>query len=191
MFLVGFSMGGNMALKLAGEWGSDPPPHIKAICAISPPIDLAECALRIAERRNRIYETRFLNHLRRTLTRKKALMTVPYTLEAFESIRTLIDFDNAYTAPAFGYRDAFDYYEHASSNRHLHGIRVPALVVHAHDDPFIPFKVFDHPAFRENPRLQLLAPRFGGHVAFISRQQPRFWAQAQALRFCEGQPENT
>lgn len=186
LFIVGFSMGGNMALKLAGEWGSDYPRRVKAICAVSPPIDLAECALRIAERRNRIYETRFLKGLRRTLTRKQALMPVPYTLEAFETIRTLIDFDNAYTAPAFGYRDAFDYYAHASSNRHLQSVHVSTLVVHAQDDPFIPFKVFDHPAFRENPNLQLLAPRFGGHVAFLSRRKPRFWAEEQALRFCEG-----
>jgi predicted alpha/beta-fold hydrolase len=186
LFIVGFSMGGNMALKLAGEWGNAQPSHVKAICAVSPPIDLAECALRMAERRNRIYETRFLKHLRQTLTRKKRLMPVSYTLEAFESIRTLIDFDNAYTAPAFGYRDAFDYYAHASSNRFLHNIQVPALVIHAQDDPFIPFKAFDNPAFRENPNLRLLAPRFGGHVAFLSRQEPRFWAEEQALRFCEG-----
>ena len=186
LFIVGFSMGGNMALKLAGEWGNASPSHVKAICAVSPPIDLAECALRIAERRNRIYETRFLKRLRQTLTRKKRLMSVSYTLEAFESIRTLIDFDNAYTAPAFGYRDAFDYYAHASSSRFLHNIQVPALVVHAQDDPFIPFKVFDHSAFRENPHLQLLAPRFGGHVAFLSREQPRFWAEEQALRFFAG-----
>ena len=89
-------------------------------------------------------------------------------------------------APAFGYRDAFDYYAHASSNRLLHNIHVPALVVHAQDDPFIPFKVFHHPAFHQNPNLQLLAPRFGGHVAFLSRRKPRFWAEEQALRFCEG-----
>jgi len=186
LFIVGFSMGGNMALKLAGEWGTHHPAHVKAICAVSPPIDLAECALRMAERRNRIYETRFLKHLRQTLARKKAVMEVAYTLEAFESIRTLIDFDNAYTAPAFGYRDAFDYYAHASSTGHLHEIRIPTLVVHAQDDPFIPFKVFDHWAFGANPNLHLLAPRFGGHVAFLSRQKPRFWAEEQALRFCEG-----
>ena len=186
LFIVGFSMGGNMALKLAGEWGTSAPTHVKAICAVSPPIDLAECALRIAERRNRIYETRFLKHLRQTLARKQKLVPVSYTLEAFESIRTLIDFDNAYTAPAFGYRDAFDYYAYASSNRLLHNIHVPALVVHAQDDPFIPFKVFHHPAFHQNPNLQLLAPRFGGHVAFLSRRKPRFWAEEQALRFCDG-----
>jgi predicted alpha/beta-fold hydrolase len=186
VFIVGFSMGGNMALKLAGEWGSNSPSHVKAVCAVSPPIDLAECALRMAERRNRVYEIRFLKGLRRTLTRKRALMSVPYTLEAFESIRTLIDFDNAYTAPAFGYRDAFDYYAHASANRHLLNICLPSLVVHAQDDPFIPFKVFDHRAFRDNLMLHLLTPRFGGHVAFHSRRRPRFWAEAQALRFCLG-----
>ncbi|MCI0418082.1 MAG: alpha/beta fold hydrolase, partial [Acidobacteria bacterium] len=185
LFVVGFSMGGNMALKLAGEWGSEHPPHVKAVCAVSPPIDLAECALRIAERRNRVYEARFLRQLRQTLTRKKALMPMPYTLEPFAAIRTLIDFDNAYTAPAFGYRDAFDYYAHASSNRCLQSIRLPSLVVHAQDDPFIPFRIFDHPAFRENPNLLLLAPRFGGHVAFLSRRRPRFWAEEQALRFCD------
>jgi predicted alpha/beta-fold hydrolase len=191
LFIVGFSMGGNMALKLAGEWGSHYPSYVKAICAVSPPIDLAECALRIAERRNRIYETRFLKGLRQTLTRKQAVMPVSYTLEAFGRIRTLIDFDNAYTAPAFGYRDAFDYYTHASANRHLHRIQVPTLVVHAQDDPFIPFKVFSHPAFNENPHLQLLAPRFGGHVAFLSREKPRFWAEEQALRFCDGMGART
>lgn len=189
LFIVGFSMGGNMALKLSGEWGTRHPAHVKAICAVSPPIDLAECALRIAERRNRIYETRFLKHLRQTLTRKQAVMKVAYTMEAFESIRTLIDFDNAYTAPAFGYRDAFDYYTHASSIGHLHDIRIPTLVVHAQDDPFIPFKLFDHRAFRANPNLHLLAPRFGGHVAFLSRHKPRFWAEEQALRFCAGRSD--
>jgi uncharacterized protein len=183
LYIVGFSMGGNMTLKLAGEWAGKAPSHVKAVCAISPPVDLAACALRIAEARNRIYESRFLRHLRRTLARKKTVMTVDYSLDAFSTIRSLIDFDNAYTAPAFGYRDAFDYYAQASSNRLLANIQLPSLVIHARDDPFVPFNNFDHPAFRENLSLCLLAPAFGGHVGFISRRKPRFWAQDQVLRF--------
>ena len=184
LFLVGYSMGGNMILKLAGEWAENPPPHVKAVCAVSPPIDLAACALRIAEPRNHIYETRFLRRLRQTLTQKHAVMPVNYSLEHFKFIRTLIDFDNVYTAPAFGFRDAFDYYAHASSNRVLDSIHVPALVIHARDDPFVPFSIFNHSAFRENPFLQLLAPAHGGHVAFISRRRPRFWAEDKVLQFC-------
>jgi uncharacterized protein len=185
LYIVGFSMGGNMALKLAGEWGARFPTHVMAVCAVSPPVDLGACALRIAEPRNHVYELRFLRHLRQTLTRKKAAMAVEYSLEPFSRIRTLIDFDNVYTAPAFGFTDAFDYYAHASSNCHLRNIRLPALVIQAQDDPFIPFAIFDNVAFRENPSLFLLTPRFGGHVAFLSRKQPRFWAQEQALRFFE------
>jgi hypothetical protein len=185
LYIVGFSMGGNMALKLAGEWGASRPTHVRALCAVSPPIDLGACALTIAKPRNRIYESRFLRQLRRTLTRKKAMMPVDYSLGAFSSIRSLIDFDNSYTAPAFGFRDAFDYYAHASSNRFLDNIQLPSLVIHSQDDPFIPFEIFDHAAFAENPHLLFLAPQFGGHVAFMSRGQPRFWAHAQVLRFFE------
>lgn len=183
LYIVGFSMGGNMALKLAGEWREDVPSHVRAACAVSPPIDLAACARRIAEPRNRIYESRFLRHLRRTLGRKKAVMRVAYSLDSFSRARTLIDFDNLFTAPAFGYHDAFDYYAHASSNRYLGNIRLPTLVIHAQDDPFVPFSVFDHAAFRDNSCIRLLSPEDGGHVAFIARHPPRFWAQAQVLRF--------
>ena len=142
LYIVGFSMGGNMSLKLAGEWGDQLPAHVRAICAVSPPIDLGACALKIAEPGNRIYEKRFLAHLKETLTRKKESMPVSYSLSHFAAIRTLIDFDNAYTAPAFGYKDAFDYYAHASANGFLAKIRVPTLVIQAQDDPFIPCDTF-------------------------------------------------
>ena len=183
LYIIGFSMGGNMSLKLAGEWGDRFPAHVKGVCAVSPPIDLNACALKIAEPGNRIYERRFLAHLRETLGRKKERMQVSYSLSHFETIRTLIDFDNAYTAPAFGYKDAFDYYAHASSNGVLAKIRIPTLVIQALDDPFIPTSIFDHQAFKKNERLKLLLPAYGGHVAFIARGSPRFWAHDRALQF--------
>jgi len=183
LYIVGFSMGGNMSLKLAGEWGDQLPAHVRAICAVSPPIDLGACALKIAEPGNRIYEKRFLAHLKETLTRKKESMPVSYSLSHFAAIRTLIDFDNAYTAPAFGYKDAFDYYAHASANGFLAKIRVPTLVIQSQDDPFIPSTLFDHPSFKTNDRLKLFRTAFGGHVAFIARGNPRFWAEDQAMQF--------
>ena len=183
LYIVGFSMGGNMALKLAGEWGDELPAHVRAICAVSPPIDLGACALKIAEPGNRIYEKRFLAHLKETLTRKKESMPVSYSLSHFAAIRTLIDFDNAYTAPAFGYKDAFDYYAHASANGFLAKNRVPTLVIQSQDDPFIPSTLFDHPSFKTNDRLKLFRTAFGGHVAFIARGNPRFWAEDQAMQF--------
>ncbi|MFN8005913.1 MAG: alpha/beta fold hydrolase [Terriglobia bacterium] len=183
LYIIGFSMGGNMALKLAGEWGTHLPGHVKAVCAVSPPIDLETCARKISEPRNRIYERRFLVHLGETLSQKKRKMPVNYTLEQYSSIRTLIDFDHVYTAPAFGYRDAFDYYTHASSISFLGRIQAETLVIHAQDDPFIPPSLFAHPAFDSNPYLKLLLPSHGGHVAFIARGRPRFWAQDRAVHF--------
>lgn len=183
LYIIGFSMGGNMSLKLAGEWGDQCPAHVRAICAVSPPIDLGACAHKITEPRNRVYERRFLTHLKETLTRKKETMPVSYSLSHFATIRTLIDFDNAYTAPAFGYKDAFDYYAHASANGFLAKIRVPTLVIQAQDDPFIPSTIFDHPSFKKNERLKLLRTAFGGHVAFIARGSPRFWAEDRAVQF--------
>ena len=183
LYIIGFSMGGNMSLKLAGEWGDEFPSHVRGVCAVSPPIDLGVCALKISEPGNRIYEKRFLDHLRETLARKKQRMPVNYSLRSFATIRTLIDFDNVYTAPAFGYQDAFDYYAHASSKGFLQEIRIPTLVIQAQDDPFIPMTLFEDSAFKQNERLKLLLPAFGGHVAFIARGRPRFWAQDRALHF--------
>ena len=183
IYVVGFSMGGNIALKLLGEWGNRVPTKVKAVCAVSPPIDLKASALRLAQRRNRLYERRFIRSLRQTLARKQASMPVKYNLSAFASIKSLVDFDDAYTAPEFGFRNAFEYYEQSSSKNCLDRICVPTLVIQAKDDPFIPFEMFAHPAFQENRNLTLLAPDCGGHVAFISRKPPRFWAHAQATQF--------
>ncbi|MBI3665159.1 MAG: alpha/beta fold hydrolase [Acidobacteria bacterium] len=181
VFVVGFSMGGNQALKLAGEWGPAPPPHVAGVCAISAPIDLAACARRLAEPRNLIYEHRFLRQLRARLRRKARLFPGRFSLEPLARVRSIIDFDHFITAPAFGFRDAWDYYEHCSARRFLGAVRVPALLIQARDDPFVPFSCCQLP---ENPALRLLMPEHGGHVSFLSRTPPRFWAARQVVRFC-------
>jgi predicted alpha/beta-fold hydrolase len=179
--VVGFSMGGNQALKLAGEWGARPPSHVAAVCSLSAPIDLAACARRLGEPRNRIYEWHFLRGLAARLRRKAGLLPGRFATEPLGRVRSIIDFDHYVTAPAFGYRDAFDYYTQCSAQRFLAEIRVPALLIQAQDDPFIPFESCRVPP---NPALSLLAPRFGGHVSFLSRPAPRFWAAPQVVRFC-------
>lgn len=185
LFLAGFSMGGNMVLKLAGEWGEQPPPHVQAVCGISVPIRLGVCARRLGERRNRIYEARFLRELRRTLRRKQQVMPELVAAPRWDAIRSIYDFDDDITAPAFGFRNADHYYESQSSAGFLDKIRVPALLIQARDDPFIPFQIFEDLPLEQNPNLHLQAPAHGGHVAFLARRTPRFWAIEQAARFFE------
>jgi predicted alpha/beta-fold hydrolase len=183
LYLAGYSMGGNIALKLAGEWADRAPPHVKGICGISVPIRLGPCARNLAEPRNRIYELRFLRMLRRTLEKKKQLMPEKFGSLRWDGIPSIYEFDDRITAPAFGFRDAEDYYSRSSCAAFLARVRVPSLLIHADDDPFIPAETYDDPVFDANPLLNLLRTPHGGHVAFLAKATPRFWALDQTLRF--------
>jgi len=180
VFLVGFSMGGNQALKLAGEWGDDAPPHVAGVCAISAPIDLAACARRLDEPRNWLYQRSFLSGLRARVRRKARLQPDLFSTAPLARVGSIVDFDHLVTAPAFGFRDAWDYYERSSARRFLAAIRIPTLLVQAVDDPFIPFGSFRLP---DNPALRLLVTERGGHVSFLARGRQRFWAARQVLLF--------
>ena len=183
--IVGFSMGGNIALKLAGEWAGAPPVHVKGVCGISAPIRLGVCARRLGEWRNRFYEIRFLRALERMVRAKKRLMPEIFASLPSSGAKSIYDFDDRVTAPAFGFRDADDYYEQSSSARFLDRIRVPTLLLQAKDDPFIPFDIFESAGIETCPRVRLVATRYGGHIAFLARSSPRFWAQWLAVRFAE------
>ncbi len=181
--IVGFSMGGNIALKLAGEWGENAPPHVRAICAISAPVRLEVCSRHIGRRRNFVYEKRFLRQLRSALHRKREVMPDLFPDRDLPAPNSIWEFDDVFTAPSFGFRDASDYYRRCSAARFLGDIRVPCLVLQAQDDPMVPFESFDLPDWEENPWLRLLSPRHGGHVGFLAKGRPRFWAQEQATSF--------
>lgn len=170
VFLVGFSLGGNVVLKLAGELGDAAHESIAGVCAVSTPIDLAACARRIGARDNRLYERRFVKRMRDRL-----IATGRYTAEQFRNARSIYAIDDRITAPSFGFGAADRYYETQSAGRYLDRIRIPTLLVQAKDDTFIPFSVFDHPAFRSNPNLTLLATEYGGHLGFLQRHGRRFW----------------
>ncbi|NDD62535.1 MAG: alpha/beta fold hydrolase [Acidobacteria bacterium] len=185
LFLVGFSMGGNQSLKLAGELGQEPPRQLKGICAISPPIDLASCSAAIREPRNWIYEQRFVRSLARTMREKDRLFPGRYDLRGLDRIRHLWDWDDHFQ-PYNGFRDARDYYEQASAIGYLDSIRVPTLVIHAIDDPFIPPEPFSDLRLTGNPNIGIVTTEEGGHVAFCGigqSDEDRAWAENRAIEF--------
>jgi predicted alpha/beta-fold hydrolase len=175
-FLIGFSLGGNVALKLAGELGETD--LIQGVCGISTPIDLAACARRIGQRDNWLYERRFVKRMKQRLT-----ATGRYSAADLALWKSLYEIDDHVTAPSFGFGTAARYYGTQSARNYLDRIRVPALLIQAKDDTFIPFEIFDHPAFRTNPHLRLMATDHGGHLGFLARKGQRFWADDAAIEF--------
>jgi uncharacterized protein len=185
LFLAGFSLGGNIALKLAGELGDAAGEILSGVCSVSTPIDLAACAAALELPQNFIYQNRFVDRLKDRIRRRHLQAPDLYTLEHLPKIRSIIDFDNHYTARLFGFGTAANYFRTQSSNQFLDRIRIPALLVQAQDDPLIPFSIYDHPAFARNAHLRLVAPAHGGHVGFIARRRPRFWLDELVLDWVE------
>ncbi|HEY3382394.1 MAG TPA: alpha/beta fold hydrolase [Vicinamibacterales bacterium] len=186
--VAGYSLGGNITLKLAGEHGEDGPPEVKAFAAVSPTLDLAACIDALERRANRLYELNFLVSLKRRMRRKARLYPAIYSTAPLCGIRTVRQFDDAYTAPMSGYRDAADYYHRASSLRVIDKVRVPTLILTAADDPFIPVGPFQTPVVTGNPAITLVITPHGGHCGFIAaradgRSADGYWAEAQVVRF--------
>lgn len=186
VFAVGFSMGGNLVLKMAGEWRESAPRELRAVIGICPSCDLGACADAIGELRNRIYERHFVRRLKRRMIDKAKLFPEKYPLNGLAKIRSVREFDDAITAKFCGFRDADDYYTRSSALSLLAEIRVPTLILAAQDDPMIPFRSFDAEKLAENPRITVEAPRYGGHCAFIATKRigERFWAEARIVEFC-------
>ncbi len=183
VFVVGFSLGGNVALKLAGELGSTD--LVAGVCAVSTPIDLAACVDAIDKPSNRVYARRFLSRLQERVRRKSKLSPDRYTEEGLDQVRNIWEFDDRFTAPLFGFGTARNYYATQSAARFLDLIRVPTLVICSKDDPMVPFEVYRHPAFETNPALRLIVTEFGGHLGFLSKRKPRFWVDGLALKWME------
>jgi uncharacterized protein len=173
--LVGFSLGGNLVLKLAGELEDEARPLLRGVCAVSAPLDLATCARRIAQPDNRLYERRFVRRMRRRLC-----ATGRYRTRDFARLRSVMEIDDAITAPSFGFGTAAHYYATQSARVYLRGVRVPALLIHAQDDTLVPFAGIACEA-ANHPALELWAPPYGGHLGFIGCRPNRFWADAALM----------
>jgi predicted alpha/beta-fold hydrolase len=178
-FIAGFSLGANVALKLAGELGATN--LVSGVCAISAPIDLAACAHAIGKPSNILYARRFVSRLRDRVRRKNLLSPHLYDTDGLAKVKSIREFDDKFTAPLFGFGDAANYYATQSAGNFLKSIRIPTLVITAQDDPLVPFSIYSHDAFKTNPALGLLAPQHGGHLGFLSRTRPRFWLDCVCL----------
>jgi predicted alpha/beta-fold hydrolase len=186
VFVGGYSMGGNLVLKMVGEFGAGPPWQLRGAVGVAPALDLAASADAIGEPRNFIYQWHFVRSLIERYRYKARLFPERYGLNGLAPVRTVREFDGAITAPAFGFRDADDYYYRSSALRVIGQISVPTLIIAARDDTFVPFEIFLDPAVASNPNITLLAPQHGGHCTFLSRAagDERFWAEARIVEFC-------
>lgn len=192
LFVAGFSLGGNLVLKMAGEYGDAAPPELQAVCAVSPSVDLGASTKLMAQPRNWIYHQTFLRRLKARIRIKARLFPDLYDVTGLEQIHSIEQFDNRFVAPAFGFANAQDYYAKASSLPLIGRIRVPTLIIHAQDDPFIPFAPLRDASIAANPYVLLLAPERGGHVAFVaaaSKDEDRFWAENRLVEFCQMRTE--
>jgi predicted alpha/beta-fold hydrolase len=185
--IIGYSLGGNLALRMAGDYGSQAPPEVKAFAAVSPTLDLAVCIEALERKINRVYQWNFMRGLRDRMKRKARLFPQLYSTAALRRVRTLREFDDAYTAPLSGFRDAADYYYRASSMRVIERVRVPTLVIAAGDDPFIPVDQFRDPAVAGNPHVTVIITRHGGHCGFIEARNGQggdgYWAERTVMAF--------
>jgi hypothetical protein len=183
---MGFSLGGNVLLKLLGEWGADADGRLDGAVAISVPYDLAAGARQLeATTWGRLYGRHFLRSLKRKTRSRAPLLEGRVSLARAFASRTMREFDDALTAPLHGFRDARHYYEDSSAASHLCGIRVPTLLVHALDDPFLPPHMLPTATIERNPYLTPAFSRRGGHVGFMGGTPwaPSFWAEEVAASF--------
>jgi predicted alpha/beta-fold hydrolase len=184
--VAGYSLGGNLALKLAAEYGDQPPRELLGVVAVSPIVEIGECVKALEQPGNMLYQWNFVKDLKRRMRRKDRFWPGRFDLSRLTAIRTVREFDAAYTAPYFGFESAEDYYHRASALRIIDRIRVPALVITAEDDPFVPSEPFHDPKLRNNPNIELAISAHGGHCGFVgpaSAEDDGYWAENQIVDF--------
>ena len=184
---AGYSLGGNLALRLAGTESPDTLPTLKGVCAVSPVLELESCVRALERRSNFVYQWNFVRNLKNRMRRKAACFPRQFDLSRLNAIRTVRQFDAAYTAPSFGFASAEDYYHRAAALRVVDRIEVPALVITAADDPFVPVEAFTHPSLVENPNVIVVVTEHGGHCGFLADpagpEDDGYWAEQQIVNF--------
>jgi len=184
--VAGYSLGGNLALRLAGQQGDQAPSWLRCVCAVSPTLELGTCMDAMERTANRMYEWNFMFSLRRRMRLKAGLYPDAYDIRGLGHVRRIRAFDDRFTAPHHGYQDAADYYRQAASMRVVDRIRVPTLIVTAKDDPFIPPEQFLDPKVTGNPAITLVMTERGGHCGFVEAARDGYdgyWAEAAVVEF--------
>lgn len=184
ILLVGFSLGGNITLKFLGESAGELQKEIVGAVTFSVPLDLHTSCLQISRRSNFLYSYRFLRHLKRKIKAKSKIMPDQLTIEHFARIKTLTDFDNLYTAPIHGFKDAISYYENSSSLPYLASISIPTLIINAKNDPFLSSECYPEFINRDSKFVKFEVPAEGGHCGFPEyNAEGLFWSEKRALAF--------
>ena len=188
LWLVGYSMGGNLVLRAAGEAGLSEP-ALAGTIAVCPNIDPTQCVDALERPSNWIYHHHFLTGLKARMRRKASLFPGKWDLTGLDRIRTLREFDDRYTAVDGGYRSGAVYYDRAGARHILGSIAVPTTIITAQNDPFIPYSMFALPAIQNNPSIRLIAPRYGGHCGFFqgfSQEEDPYWAENRIVDVLQG-----
>jgi predicted alpha/beta-fold hydrolase len=188
MSLIGYSMGGNLVLKLAGELGTAAPPELRSVIGISPAVDLGPSADALHLPQNRLYELKFLHNLLRRFRRKAQLFPNAYDANRATGVRSLREFDDRITGFYSGFAGAADYYYRAAAARVLDSIVVPTLILHALDDPFVRITTESRSKLRTNPHITLIETAHGGHCAFLAPADADhgydgYWAEHTLVHF--------
>ncbi len=182
IFLVGFSLGGNMTLKYLGEGKHTKPEKIKKAVVFSVPLNLHSCCIKLTKSANYIYSKRFLNNLIKKV-KDKASQRNDLPIHDIDSITTLMEFDNQYTAPLHGFKDAIDYYEKCSSIKFIPTITIDTLIINAKNDPFLAEDCFPTDQFRHHQHVYFQMPEHGGHVGFADLNKGGYWSEQRAVEF--------
>ena len=186
--LIGYSMGGNLVLKLAGDLGDAAPTQLHSVVGVSPAVDLKASADALHEPQNRIYERKFVRGLVKRFRRKASFFPRAFDPHRAMDITSLREFDERITSLYCGFRSADDYYAKAGASRVLNRISVPTLILHAEDDPFIRITPETRNTIAANPQITFLETEHGGHCAFLAASDTAsgndgYWAEHTALRF--------
>lgn len=183
--LAGFSIGGNMALKYLGESGANAAPGLVCAAAVSAPCDLRSSAMKLAEPIQRIYLNRFLRTLKAKLADKTRVFSTGPSQQEIASIRHLGEFDDLYTAPANGFKNAVEYWALNSSRQFIPSISIPTLLLSAADDPFLGKECFPFEEASRHRCFYFAAPRYGGHVGFYGPGE--YFSESRITAFFEEQ----
>jgi predicted alpha/beta-fold hydrolase len=184
--VAGYSLGGNLALKLASEYGEAAPRELLGVAAVSPIIEIGECVKALERPENRLYQWNFVKDLKRRMRRKERFWPGLFDLSRLSAVKTVREFDEAFTAPYFGFNGAEDYYHRASAMRVIDRLRVPALIIASEDDPFVPSQPFLDPKVTNNPHIELAVSAHGGHCGFVgpaSAGNDGYWAETRIVDF--------
>ena len=183
--LVGFSLGGNLVLKYLGENRFPIPKAVKVAVGISVPTDLEAGSLQISKPSNYIYQNRFLKSLGKKIQAKHQQYPELIDLSLLKQTKTLYDFDDLFTGPIHGFMNAHDYYSKCSSKQFIRYIDKPTLIINALDDPFLPAECYPIKESQSNSSVELLTPRYGGHVGFVTKGSQAYWNEKMILHFID------